>query len=101
MHISDFMAVVSGCEALRCGQSVYDPCCGSDRMLLSAVKASTKSDILNRPFCYGSDIDLDCVKMAAVNLLMNTILGEVAWMDALTLEYWRSYKIELVSVCGV
>ena len=49
----------------------------------------------------GSDIDLNCVKMAAVNLLMNTIPGEVAWMDALTLEYWRSYKIELVSVCVV
>ena len=101
IHISDLMAVASGCEALRRGQSVYDPCCGSGRMLLSAVKASTKSDISNRPFCYGSDIDLNCVKMAAVNLLMNTIPGEVAWMDALTLEHWRSYKVELVSVCGV
>ena len=101
IHISDFMAVASGCETLRRGQSVYDPCCGSGRMLLSAVKASTKSDISNRPFCYGSDIDLNCVKMAAVNLLMNTIPGEVAWMDALTLEHWRSYKVELVSVCGV
>lgn len=101
IHISDLMAVASGCEALRRGQSVYDPCCGSGRMLLSAVKASTKSDVSNRPFCYGSDIDLNCVKMTAVNLLMNTIPGEVAWMDALTLEHWRSYKVELVSVCGV
>lgn len=101
IHISDLMAVASGCETLRRGQSVYDPCCGSGRMLLSAVKASTKSDISNRPFYYGSDIDLNCVKMAAVNLLMNTIPGEVAWMDALTLEHWRSYKVELVSVCGV
>ena len=101
IHISDLMAVASGCETLRRGQSVYDPCCGSGRMLLSpAVKASTKSDISNRPFCYGSDIDLNCVKMAAVNLLMNTIPGEVAWMDALTLEHWRSYKVELVSVCA-
>ena len=101
IHISDFMAVASGCETLRRGQSVYDPCCGSGRMLLSAVKASTKSDVSNRPFCYGSDIDLNCVKMATVNLLMNSIPGEVAWMDALTLEHWRSYKVELVSVCGV
>lgn len=101
IHISDLMAVASGCETLRRGQSVYDPCCGSGRMLLSAVKASTKSDVSNRPFCYGSDIDLNCVKMATVNLLMNSIPGEVAWMDALTLEHWRSYKVELVSVCGV
>lgn len=39
--------------------------------------------------------------MATVNLLMNSIPGEVAWMDALTLKHWRSYKVELVSVCGV
>lgn len=101
IHISDFMAVITGCDTLRRGQSVYDPTCGSGRMLLSAVKASTKENPLNRPFCYGSDIDLNCVKMTTINLLMNSIPGEVAWMDTLKLEHWRSYKINLILVCDV
>lgn len=78
-----------------------DCCCGSGRMLLSATKCYTKKNSGNRPFCYGADLSLSCVKMTTVNMLMNSIPGEIAWMNSLTLEHWRSYKIDLVLIAGM
>ena len=54
-----------------------------------------------RLFCYGSDIDLICVKMTVVNLMMNSVPGEVAWMTTLTMQHWRSYHIDLQLIAGV
>lgn len=54
-----------------------------------------------RLFCYGSDIDLICVKMTVVNLMMNSVPGEVAWMNTLTMQHWRSYHIDLQLIAGV
>ena len=55
-HVSDLMAEVT-CGGIRPGQSVYDPTCGSGRMLLSAVRSLNRTDPNGRIFCYGSDID--------------------------------------------
>ena len=52
-------------------------------------------------FCYGSDIDLICVKMTVVNLMMNSVPGEVTWMNTLTMQHWRSYHIDLQLIAGV
>lgn len=101
MHISDLMASMSGVEGIKSESSVCDPCCGSGRMLLSAAKLSCKKNDNLRPLCYGSDIDLLCVKMCVVNMVMNSIPGEIAWMDTLSMEHWRSYHIELVLICGM
>lgn len=84
-HVSDLMAGVT-CANIRPGQSVYDPTCGSGRMLLSVVKSLSRTNPNDRTFCYGSDIDLMCVKMTTVNMLMNSIPGEIAWMNTFTLE---------------
>lgn len=54
-HVSDLMAAVT-CANIRPGQSVYDPTCGSGRMLLSAVKSLSRTNPNDRIFCYGSDI---------------------------------------------
>lgn len=99
-HVSDLMAAVT-CANIRLGQSVYDPTCGSGRMLLSAVKSLSRTNPNDRIFCYGSDIDLTCVKMTAINMLMNSVPGEIAWMNTLTLEHWRSYQLNLVRVANV
>lgn len=101
IHVADFMAEMICGTKIRPGQSVYDPTCGSGRLLLSAVKCCTKDRPNERIFCYGSDIDLTCVKMTAVNMLMNSIPGEIAWMNPLTMEHWRSYKIRLQRVFGI
>lgn len=46
-------------------------------------------------------MDLICVKMTVVNLMMNSVPGEVAWMNTLTMQHWRSYHIDLQLIAGV
>lgn len=101
MPITDMMAMINGCDSLTPEQSVCDPACGSGRTLLSAAKMCANKNEGKRPRCYGSDIDISCVKMAVINMLMNLIPGEVAWMDALTMEHWRSYCIDLMLIGGM
>ncbi len=98
MHISDMMALCSGVDNLKPEQSVCDPCCGSGRMLLAAAKICAKNNGNRRPFCYGSDLDLTCVKMAVVNMMLSSIPGEIAWMNSLSMEHWRSYHLGLIKI---
>ncbi|MCB6981165.1 MULTISPECIES: N-6 DNA methylase [Bacteroidales] len=100
IHVADLMACMGG-NRLKPKQSVCDSCCGSGRMLLSAVKKCAEENDGGRLFCYGSDIDLICVKMTVVNLMMNSVPGEVAWMNTLTMQHWRSYHIDLQLIAGV
>ena len=51
------------------GKTVHDPCCGSGRLLLAAAKADR-----SRKF-YGWDIDLQCVRMTALNLAFQNLYG--------------------------
>lgn len=100
IHVADLMACMGG-NRLKPKQSVCDSCCGSGRMLLSAVKKCAEENDGGRLFCYGSDIDLICVKMTVVNLMMNSVPGEVAWMNTLTMQHWRSYHLDLQLIAGV
>ncbi|HAN37655.1 MAG TPA: hypothetical protein DCQ29_02030, partial [Chitinophagaceae bacterium] len=83
--ICDMMAAMQG--EMEDGQSVCDCACGSGRMLLAAAKRNR-----NLRF-YGSDLDITCVKMTAINLAMNSLKGEVAWMNTITMEHYGSFKI--------
>ena len=69
------------------GKTVFDPCCGSGRMLLSAAKISRNN------YFYGADIDIRCVKMSAINLCLNSLTGEVVHQDSLSMEHWGGYTI--------
>jgi hypothetical protein len=85
-HVTDFMAqIVTDEETVR--QTIMDPACGSGRMLLSTAKVS------RRNYFFGADLDNRCSKMCAINLCLNGLLGEVAWMNSLTLEHWGGYEI--------
>lgn len=101
MPISDFMSLIIGADSLQPEQTVCDPACGSGRMLLSTAKACSEKHDGKRPFCYGSDIDITCVKMAVINMMLNSIPGEIAWMNALSMEHWRSYHISLILIGGM
>lgn len=64
------------------------------------------SDLMAEVTCGGirpgqSVYDLTCVKMTTINMLMNSIPGEVAWMNTLTMEHWRSYRTGLVRIGNV
>jgi len=85
-HVCDFMAatlISKGDE----NKTVYDPCCGSGRMLLSAAKISRHN------YFFATDIDARCAKMTAINFCLNGLEGEVAHMDSLGGEHWGGYSI--------
>ena len=86
------MAEMNYSSSLVPGQTVCDPACGSGRTLLAMAKQQRRLKF------YGSDNDLTCVKMATLNLLINSMEGEIAWMDALSMEHYRSYKIKNVLI---
>ena len=88
--ICDMMAQLTYGDDLEDGKSVNDCACGSGRMLLAMAK------INRRLRFYGADNDLICVKMAVLNMLINCMKGEIAWMNTLTVEHYRSYHINLV-----
>lgn len=72
-----------------------DPACGSGRTLISA-------GIQNRNlWVYGSDLDSRCVKMTVLNMLLHTLRGEVAHMNTISMQHWRSYHIHRLNIGGV
>lgn len=97
--ITDFMASITGVEGLS-GKSIQDPACGSGRMLLSAAKNIGRNNTF-----YGADLDPVCCRMAAVNLCLNGLVGEIAWMNSLSQEHWGGYQIRIerfsVGLCPV
>jgi type I restriction-modification system DNA methylase subunit len=90
MPVASLMALIVGIEGMQPGQTVYDPTCGSGRMLLLAAK-------INRHLrFYGADIDELCCKMALANMLLNSLTGEIAHMDTLANSFYRGYKTATV-----
>lgn len=100
MHISDLMASILSTDEFQRDDSICDPTCGSGRMLLSATKQCVNKSG-DRPQCFGADIDLNCVKMCVINMIINSLPGEIAWMNTLTMEHWRSYHIKLILIYGM
>ena len=93
----DLCGMISDVTApnLKDNQSVLDPTCGSGRMLLGAARRNRKA------FFFGCDIDTTCCKMAVINLLINTLQGEIALMNSLSMEYTKSWKVTFKNVLGV
>jgi len=92
-HICDLMSMIS-CPDLKDGQNVLDSACGSGRMLLAAAKRNRKANF------FGNDIDITCCKMAVLNMILNTMTGEIAQMNALTMEYHKSWFVYSVNYGG-
>ena len=85
-HICDMMArIMNPVEPLP---RIADPACGSGRMLMAMAK-------LNRfARFYGADNDRTCAMMTVVNLTLNAMYGEVAWMNTLTQQWYGGWLIE-------
>lgn len=83
--VCDMMAQLTG--PVRAGQRVADPACGSGRMLMAMAK-------INRfALFYGADNDANCAKMTVINLCLNNLFGEVAWMNSLSNEFYAAWEI--------
>lgn len=66
---------------------VYDPACGSGRLLLSAAKQDRKR------FFVGTDISYTCCLMTIINLCLNSLNGEVLHMNSISFECWHHWCI--------
>lgn len=88
--IADFMVEIN-MQEIHDGMTVCDPACGSGRMLLAAHRKALRQN--KRIKAFGSDIDHACVKMAVINCFINSIFGEIAWMNALSLDFYKAYRI--------
>jgi type I restriction-modification system DNA methylase subunit len=88
-HVSDFMSKIvmpEKCpndnsvpekEVQSEPETIMDPCCGSGRFLLGAAKENPDN------YFIGQDIDERCCKMAAINLFIFDLNGEIRWGDSL------------------
>jgi len=93
-HMCDMMTAITIGETLEDNQTVCDPACGSGRMLLSAAKINRTA------LFYGADLDITCCKMTLVNMLLNSLQGEVAHMNTLSNDFYKGYKISTTLVNG-
>lgn len=75
-----------------CGKRILDPACGSGRILLNAAKQNHKN------YFFGADNTITCAKMATLNFFFNGLVGEVAWMDSLSMEWYGGWQINTNSI---
>lgn len=80
-------AVKPGEERKNGDVRIYDPACGSGRLLLSAAKEDRKQ------FFIGADISHTCCLMTIINLCLNSLNGEVLHMNTMSLNCWHRWCI--------
>lgn len=69
------------------GKRIADPACGSGRMLMSMAKINRFS------LFFGADNNPNCAKMSVINLCLNSMFGEIAWMDSITNKFYSGWEI--------
>ena len=84
-HICDLMARINLPD--KPGSRIADPACGSGRLLMAMARYNRSATF------YGADIDENCAKMAAINLCLNGMFGEIAWMDSLANKFYGAWEI--------
>ena len=66
---------------------IADPACGSGRMLMAMAKVNRFAKF------YGADNDVNCAKMAVINLCLNGMFGEIAWMNSISNDFYAAWEI--------
>jgi hypothetical protein len=69
------------------GSRVLDCACGSGRTLLAAAKVNRNA------YFYGADIDRNCAMMCLINMCLNGLFGEVAWMNSLSNQFYGAWQV--------
>lgn len=88
--VTSFMAKITGIQnETRERLNILDPACGSGRMLTAFAKENSPHHNF-----YGVDTSPMCVKMTAINMLLNGLSGEVICANALDPNDFRlGYRI--------
>ncbi len=74
---------------------ILDCACGSGRILMAAAKINRNASF------YGADVDRNCAMMCVINQCLNGMLGEVAWMNSLSNEFFAAWQIRLHPTGGI
>ena len=85
-HLCDMMARLM--NPVHPLERIADPACGSGRMLMAMAKLNRYARF------YGADNDRNCACMCAINMCLNSMYGEVAWMNTITNQYYSGWVIE-------
>ena len=85
--ICTLMARLTAGDEPPIGKTVYDPACGSGRMLLGFAEDAPRNTF------FAGDVDVRCARMTALNLFANKLTGEVAHLNALSMECWRGWHV--------
>ena len=92
--LCEAMVRLQGADEGLTGQRVLDPACGSGRLLLKFAEVSPRN------YFYANDVNMTCAKMTALNFMLNGLRGEVACMNSLSMEWYKSWMINM-PVLGV
>lgn len=94
-NVCDMMAIMTmGDIATKDAPTICDPAGGSGRMILAAGKMNRNAK------CYVADNTDTCCKMSVLNLTINSLRGEVACMNSLSMEHYHGWLIDRVRVEG-
>ena len=85
--ICEMMAIITNTGGA--GKTVADCACGSGRTLMAAARISRLNSF------YGADIDRTCCLMAVINLCLNGMTGEVAWLNSLSNKFYGGWQIAI------
>lgn len=87
MELCTMMAKMTLPDGGETGLRIADPCCGSGRLLLACAGEQYEH------WYFGADVDRTCALMSCLNMFLNGLRGEVAWMDSLRLEIHGVWRI--------
>jgi len=52
-------------------------------------------------YFYGADVDRNCCLMSLINFCLNAMVGEVAWMNSLSNEFYGAWQIRIHPQHGI
>lgn len=84
-EICNMIAQMNYGDGIKEWSRLSDPACGSGRTLLAMAKLQRKLLI------YAADVDQLCCKMSLLNFLSNSLTAEVAWMNSLSFEHFKTW----------
>ncbi len=85
--ICEMMARMQG--DIADGSKIQDCACGSGRLLMAAAKINRNA------LFFGADVDRNCCLMCLINLCLNGLSGEVAWLDSLSNRFYGAWHINI------
>ena len=85
--VSELMTRLTAPDSSTQGKRVYDPACGSGRMLLQFAKVAPNN------YFYANDVSMTCSKMTSLNFMFNGLRGEVVCMNTLSMEWIKGWNI--------